>query len=51
MTRVLLQNFAWNPGQKQLEFMTSSKIKAPYESDGDEDSISLNTSLKENIRQ
>jgi hypothetical protein len=32
---------ALNPGPKQLEFMTSSKIKAPYESDGDEDSISL----------
>jgi hypothetical protein len=24
-------NFALNPGPKQLEFMTSSKIKAPYE--------------------
>jgi hypothetical protein len=39
---LLTGNFALNPGAKAIRvYMTSSKIKAPYESDGDEDSISL----------
>lgn len=35
-------NFVLNAGAKAISvYMTSSKIKAPYESDGDEDSISV----------
>lgn len=39
---LILGNFVLKPNAKAISvYMTSSKIKAPYESDGDEDSISV----------
>ncbi len=43
----MLGNFALKPGARMIQiYMTKSKISAPYESDGDEDSVNIKQSFE-----